>query len=127
MIHVLVVDDEEAIRFMLRRPLEEAGYLVDEAQDGVEALSKIRKGSYDVMLLDVVMPNKGGIELLMDLRKAKPKIQVIVVTGRARVDTGPFKNLTTRLGVCEILEKPVKPEALLNAVKAALETAADPR
>ena len=117
MIRILVVDDEEAIRYLVKRPLEEAGYVVDEAQDGEEALARLRQEHYDVMLLDVVMPNKGGIEVLMDLSNEQPGLKVILVTGRARVEADPFQNLIDKLGVQTVLEKPIDPETILSTVQ----------
>ena len=64
---VLVVDDEASIRRTLREILEYEGLVVDEAQDGVEAIKKVRARSYDVALLDIKMPRKDGLEALAEL------------------------------------------------------------
>ena len=81
---VLVVDDEEAVRQLLKTFLFRWGYEVEEAVDGVQALEKVAKGNYDLLICDILMPNKDGWEVLKEM-KSDPMIKeipVIVLTGK---------------------------------------------
>lgn len=120
----LIVDDEEAIRFTLRSLLQEEGFDVVEATDGEQAIREIRAAAFDVVVLDVVMPNKGGIEVLMELKREFPKLPFVIVSGIAQLDSNPFRNLVGKLGVRHVLEKPIDKEALLQAVRRAIAEAA---
>ena len=79
-VRVLVVDDEEAIRNLLQRILREAGYQVTTAANGKDALYKVSLGEAEVVLLDIKMPGKSGLELLPEIRKDYPNTVVIMST-----------------------------------------------
>lgn len=124
---VLVVDDEVDIATYLASVLEDAGLNVVIAHDGEQALELIRKNPPDLISLDLVMPKKDGIRVLMDLRKNKEwsKIPVIIVTAHAK-DVGVRRNLddvlagSTMTGPSMYLEKPVTPNKYLGGICAAL-------
>ncbi len=120
---ILVVDDEADIRNFLQAALIEAGFEVMTAEDGDEALQKIKKQKPDLISLDLVMPHKSGAKLYHELQKEKEwaKIPVIIVTGHARDDLGKsdLKNLIMS-GPGIYLEKPVKPNNYIAAVKSIL-------
>ncbi|HMX62888.1 MAG TPA: response regulator, partial [Candidatus Sumerlaeota bacterium] len=79
---VLIVDDEENIRFTLRELLrrEAAGYLVEEATNGLEAVEKVKRQRYDLIIMDVRMPKLDGMEALKQMREARPDIIVVMIT-----------------------------------------------
>ena len=77
---ILIVDDEKAIRVILREFLRSLGFEVDTARDGVEALGKLAGGTYDLVLSDINMPRMNGIELLKTVRKEYPDIKRILIT-----------------------------------------------
>jgi DNA-binding response OmpR family regulator len=120
---VLVVDDEADIRNFLKAALTVAGFDVVTANDGYDALEKIKEQTPDLISLDLVMPRKSGIKLYRDLAKNKEwaKIPIIIVTGHARDDLGKadLKELTMS-GPGIYLEKPVRPDNYVAAVKSIL-------
>jgi DNA-binding NtrC family response regulator len=81
--HILVVDDEEALRTVLGSELESSGYEVSTAADGDEAISVIQNKKFDLVLLDIKMPNVDGFEVLKFIKKNFPKLKVIMLTGFA--------------------------------------------
>jgi DNA-binding response OmpR family regulator len=120
---ILVVDDEADVRNFLQAALIEAGFDVTVAEDGDIALQKIKKQKPDLISLDLVMPHKSGAKFYHELQKNKEwaKIPVIIVTGHARDELGKsdLKNLIMS-GPGIYLEKPVKPNNYIAAVKSIL-------
>jgi len=116
MARVLVVDDESGMREMLRDALEEQGHSVCEAEDGSKALVLAQAEQFEVAIIDVLMPVKGGLEALMDLRRKRPGLGVILISGTAQTAAGPFRNLMARLGVQHVFVKPLSLERVLAAV-----------
>ncbi len=117
---ILVVDDEEDVRKFLSLALLEAGFNVITANDGLEALEKVKKQKPDLVSLDLVMPKHSGVKFYRSLVKNKEwsKIPIIIVTGHARDDLGKsdLKELTMS-GPGIYLEKPVKPGNYIAAIK----------
>ncbi len=130
---VLVVDDEVDIATYLASVLEDSGMKVIVAHDGEEALQVIQKDPPDLISLDLVMPNKSGIRLLMDLRKNRDwsKIPVVIVTAHAK-DVGVRRDLddvlaeSTMAGPSMYLEKPVTPRKYLEGICKILRVDAPP-
>ncbi len=120
---ILVVDDEEDVRSFLSTALIEAGFDVSTAEDGNIALEKIKNQIPDLISLDLVMPRKSGAKLYRELLKNKKwaKIPILIVTGHARDELGKsdLKDLTMS-GPGVYLEKPVKPDNYIAAVKSIL-------
>lgn len=117
---VLVVDDEEDVRQYLSMALTDAGFVVQTAVSGTEAMKIIKEKAPDLISLDLVMPGGSGVRLYRDLQKNKTwaKIPVLIVTGHARDDLGrsDLKELTMS-GSGIYLEKPVKPHSYIAAIK----------
>lgn len=84
---ILIADDDAQMRLSLRHILVRAGYLVDEASNGREAVLRInaREGGYDVVLMDIIMPDQEGIETILHLRKNHPDLRIIAMSGGARL------------------------------------------
>jgi two-component system alkaline phosphatase synthesis response regulator PhoP len=118
--HILVVDDEPDVRAYLRSALEDAGFSVETATDGLEALEMVRRRLPDLISLDLVMPGHSGARLYRELQKDKrlSSIPVLVVTGHARDELGrtDFDELTM-CGPGVYLEKPVRPDSYVSAVR----------
>ena len=120
---ILVVDDEPDVRNFLSTCIEDAGFQVDSAVDGQEALEKIEKELPDLMTLDMVMPRKSGIELIRTLRKNNEwaGLPIIVITAHARnefasEDIKSFNAFTSGLKPRRTIEKPVTPEILVRTI-----------
>jgi len=116
---ILVVDDEPDIREYLKSALIDAGFLVDVAANGLEALETVRRDPPDLISLDLVMPQHSGIKFYQAMQKDKTfsRIPVLVVTGHARDDLGraDFEEMLMS-GPGVYLEKPVHPDTYVAAV-----------
>jgi CheY-like chemotaxis protein len=124
---VLVVDDEPDVRGYLRMILEDAGFRVETAGDGEEALERIRARPPDFVSLDLVMPRRSGQRLLFELKRDRDlcRIPVLIVTAHARDDLGrqDLEDILDRAvmsGPGTYLEKPVNPESYVQAVARAV-------
>jgi|WetSurMetagenome_2_1015567.scaffolds.fasta_scaffold68329_3 CheY-like chemotaxis protein len=113
---VLVVDDEEAVRKLLAGVLASAGYQVVAASDGHQAQKVLDSTPVDLVVMDLVMPNREGIETITGMHQARPDLKIIAISGYG----GTFLNVATRLGACAALAKPISPDQLLRAVEDAL-------
>src|SRR4051812_35989442 len=115
---ILVVDDEEHLRRVMRLTLETSGYEVTEAADGESALRGFGDGAtVDAVLLDQKMPGIDGLETLKRLKLRRPDARVIVVTAYASVELAVD---AMKLGATDFVRKPMTPETLRHAVAAAL-------
>jgi two-component system chemotaxis response regulator CheY len=112
MARLLVVDDDEADRIVLRTILERASHEVWVAKDGAEALSHFQGNRIEVVITDLQMSNVHGLELITILRELTPRPGIIAIsgTGEAQLD------MARMMGASHTLQKPVRPDLLLNAV-----------
>jgi len=120
---VLVVDDEPDVRSFLAACIEDAGFQVETAVDGVDALEKVEANAPDLMTLDMVMPRKSGIKVIRTLRENEKwaRLPVIVITAHARDEMGSedikeFNAFASGLRPRYTLEKPVTPEKLVKSI-----------
>jgi two-component system nitrogen regulation response regulator NtrX len=118
--HILVVDDEAEIRSSLEEILREEGYGVASASDANEAMVLLRDTPYDVVLLDIWLPGRDGLEVLAEIRELSPEIrpEVVIVSGHGTIEAAVK---ATKLGAYDFLEKPLSLERTLIAVKNAVE------
>jgi len=115
---ILVIDDEEHIRRMMRLTLETAGYEVGEAKDGAEGLSLYGDGSHwDVVVLDQRMPGMDGLETLRQIKQQDVNARVVMATAYASIELAVD---AMKLGATDFVRKPMTPKVLRNAVSAAL-------
>ena len=117
----LVIDDEQIVLDSVKRILDEGNYVVETTLSGRQGLEWALQKSYDVVLTDVRMPDIGGMLVLRDIKRAKPALPVLIITGYATVRSAVQ---AMKLGASEYIEKPFTPEELLKAVAQAIETAA---
>ncbi|MBI5687672.1 MAG: hybrid sensor histidine kinase/response regulator [Verrucomicrobia bacterium] len=113
MARILVVDDEESLRDTLAAFLSNAGYQVETAENVSAALERLKEGSFDVVVSDIVMPRVTGVELLQTIRQGSPRVQVIMMTGQPTIETAAA---TVRAGAFDYLCKPVPKDAILRCV-----------
>jgi two-component system nitrogen regulation response regulator NtrX len=118
--HILVVDDEAEIRASLEEILREEGYGVASAADADEAMALLRDAPYDVVLLDIWLPGRDGLELLADLRESPPETrpEVVMISGHGTIEAAVK---ATKLGAYDFLEKPLSLERTLIVIKNAVE------
>src|SRR3984893_8732165 len=116
--HILIIDDEEHIRKMMRLTLEAAGHAVGEARDGPEGLKLYGDGSsWDGVVLDQRMPGMDGLETLKRIKASDPRARVVMATAYASIELAVD---AMKLGASDFVRKPMTPETLRNAVSAAL-------
>jgi DNA-binding NtrC family response regulator len=115
---ILVVDDEEIVIRSCMRILAGDEFQVESVQDGREALRKIDDNSYDVIILDIMMPNIDGLEVLRRVKETHPNVDVIMITGLSQIDTAVQ---AMKLGAFDYISKPFEPDELKLVVQRALE------
>jgi len=120
MAKILVIEDEAAIRRVLIKILSEENstYEVDEAEDGLVGTEKVKDGDYDLVLCDIKMPKMDGIEVLEAIKKIKPEVPVVMISGHGDLDTAVN---TMKLGAFDYISKPPDLNRLLNTVRNALD------
>ncbi len=114
---VLVVDDEQSIVTLLKYNLEQAGYVVEIAQDGEEALQKEKETKPDLIVLDVMLPKKDGIEVCKTIRSDKNQVPILMLTAK---DDEFDRVLGLELGADDYMTKPFSPREVVARVKAIL-------
>ena len=126
MARILVVDDEEDVRHSIRFALEGAGYDIFEAQNGLEADERLAENAFDLVITDMIMPEKEGFELIRDIKQNYPDVKIVAITGG-----GSKKNLkgdvimgkddilgfVNKFGADATLQKPFKLAELLDSVE----------
>ncbi len=118
--HILIIEDEAAIRRVLVKILSEESdtYAVEEAEDGLAGIEKIKKKDYDLVLCDIKMPKMDGVEVLEAVKKIKPETPMVMISGHGDLDTAVN---TMRLGAFDYISKPPDLNRLLNTVRIALD------
>ena len=117
---ILIIEDEAAIRRVLTKILSEENdsYLVEDAEDGLVGLEKIKNNDYDLVLCDIKMPKMDGVEVLEAVKKLKPEIPMVMISGHGDMETAIQ---TMRLGAFDYISKPPDLNRLLNTVRNALD------
>jgi len=114
---VLIIDDEPGIRNVLKDILEDENYTVFTAEEGLSGLSLVEKESIDLVILDIWLPNMGGIDVLREIKQSHPEVEVIVISGHANIDMAVK---AVKLGAFDFLEKPLSMDKVITLVKNAL-------
>ncbi len=117
---ILLVDDDELLRSAMLAILERAGYRVHAAADGEQALRYIEKNPVSLVITDLIMPQVEGIEMIVQLRKIRPELKIIAVSGGGRLRPETFLDAAKSLGAWKVMPKPVPTTDLLAAVREAL-------
>lgn len=117
---ILIIEDEASIRRVLTKILSEESdsYQVEEAEDGLAGLEKIRNNEYDLVLCDIKMPKMDGVEVLEEVKKIKPEIPMVMISGHGDMETAIN---TMRLGAFDYISKPPDLNRLLNTVRNAVD------
>ena len=117
----LVIDDEQIVLDSVSKILTDENYEIDVSLSGREGLNQAIEKDYDIVLTDIRMPDIGGMRVLRDVKRAKPSLPVVIITGYASVKSAVQ---AMKLGAADYIEKPFTPDQLLKAVDAALDRAA---
>jgi len=114
---ILVIDDEPIVRLSCEKILSIEGYEVKSVPSGKEGFELLEKESFNLVLLDLKMPDMDGVEVLKKIKSAWPETIVIMITGYSTVETAVK---TLKLGALNYIEKPFTPDALIEGVREAL-------
>jgi DNA-binding response OmpR family regulator len=114
---ILIIDDEDQARRMLHQVLERAGYEVVVARNGSEGLERFRAEPTDLIITDILMPEKEGLETIMDLRREFPQAKIIAMSGGGRAGNLNFLAIAEVLGAQRTLHKPFELQEMLTAVR----------
>ncbi len=117
MADIIVIDDEEQILRLLELILTREGHIVRLARDGNEGLNLQKDAAADLVITDLIMPNKEGIETILELRKNYPDTKVIAISGGGRIDSENYLQIAQWCGASKIFSKPIDRMELLSAVK----------
>jgi DNA-binding NtrC family response regulator len=117
---ILVIDDDYQMRAMLQQMLMRAGHRVIEAANGREGLNLYRTEPTDLIITDLIMPEKEGIETIIELRKEFPSARIIAISGGGKTGILDFLPLAKKLGAVRTLSKPFERQAMVEAVQEVL-------
>ena len=117
---ILVVEDDELMRRVLQSALEKAGHRVVTAADGGEAQAALARGEFALMITDLIMPGKDGIEMIEELRKTRPGLPILAISGGGRMPRDGYLKVARLLGAHAVLGKPFSNDQLLTVVSGLL-------
>lgn len=121
MARILITDDDNVIRRMVRQVLEKEGYEVVEAPDGAQGLELYRKMRCDLVIADIIMPEKEGIGMIGELMREFPNAKIIAISGGGRVSPADYLKIARDFGAMRTLVKPIRKDELLKDVRELLE------
>lgn len=122
---ILVVDDEDELREIVRRVLADAGHRVMTAEDGNSASRLISNEVFDLVITDVIMPERDGMQVITELRRKHPRVRVIAMSGGGHVPRAQYLKMARGLGAHAVLEKPFTASELTQAIATALSSSED--
>ncbi|MBC8317568.1 MAG: response regulator [Desulfobulbaceae bacterium] len=117
---ILVIDDEESIRILLKKILEREGHSVAMAPNGKVGLEMQSQQAADVVITDIFMPEKEGMEVIMELRRNFPEVKIVAMSGGDRKGNMDFLGMTEKLGAHKTLKKPFTLNDVLEVVQSVL-------
>ena len=119
---ILLIDDEPQLRSMLKLILEREGYEVAEAPDGIEGIRIYRQNPADLIITDLIMPNKDGIGVIIELKKEFPNVKIIAMSGGGLNKPEGYLKGAKKLGAACTLTKPIDRGEMLRAIKEVLKS-----
>ncbi len=118
---ILVVDDEAELRDVVTRVLMDAGHRITTAEDGREAIARMEKETFDLVLTDVIMPEKDGMQVITEARRRLPQVKIVAMSGGGHIPRDQYLRIATGLGAHAVLEKPFTSRELIDTVSAVFE------
>lgn len=117
MYHIIIIEDDDEVRFYLERILTRAGYTVTAVCNGREGVEMFRENPADLVITDIIMPEMDGIEAIIDLRRQNRNLKVIAISGGGRAEPQSYLNSARLLGADRTMKKPFSNEEILGALK----------
>ncbi len=116
MAKILVLDDEPSILLMIKKMLEREGHEVDLAMNGMEGMELFEKNKPDLVITDIIMPEKEGLETILELRKKHPELKIIAISGGGRIGPQGYLPSAKYLGADMVFQKPLVQKEFIQAV-----------
>ncbi len=120
MAKILIIDDDDLIRGMVATVLRKRGYEVFKASNGNDGIAMVRSNLPDLVITDILMPDKEGIETIFELQNEFPGIKVIAMSGGGATKNMSFLTMAEKIGAKVALKKPFKPQELFDAIETTL-------
>ena len=117
---ILIVEDDKDLREMLKNSLLKRKYTVLEAGDGKEAILRFKPAITDLVITDLIMPDEDGLKVILNIKKIKPDIKVIAISGGGKAGPGNYLSIARALGADEIFPKPFSLNELLSKIESIL-------
>jgi CheY-like chemotaxis protein len=117
---ILVIEDDSQFRSMLCQMLSKAGYKAIDASNGKEGLELFRRKAPDLVITDLIMPEKEGLETIIELRRDAPHVKIIAISGGGMASPEDYLVLARKLGVQSVMAKPFSREEILEEIQRAL-------
>jgi len=114
---ILLVEDNDDLRTMLKDALEKRRHYIIEASNGREALSKFKSSATDLVITDLLMPEQDGIGLIMELRKVQPEIKIIAISGGGKIGPSNYLDVAKTLGADAVFPKPFNLKSFIEEVE----------
>jgi DNA-binding response OmpR family regulator len=118
--HILLVDDDDGVRRFMHRTLTQAGYEVEDAANGELAVQAYRRRPSDLVITDIVMPDKEGLQTVRELRNLTPPAKIIAISGGGFGRAADYLEMAIMFGAARVLSKPFTSQELIEAVAAVL-------
>jgi len=119
---VLLIEDEELVRELLKEVLEINGFQVLTANNGIDGVRLFKESPTDIVITDLVMPEQEGVKTTLQIKKLAPHVKIIVISGKLETESMNSAPILTMMGADLVLKKPFKNETLLENVNALLAT-----
>ena len=113
---ILLVDDDVMVRETVKHILLSAAHDVVLAQDGKRALEAFAKSRFDLVVTDIIMPEKDGIEVIAEMRRLKPQVRILAISGGGRIGNTDFLQIAEKIGAAATIAKPFDPDDFLVKV-----------
>jgi DNA-binding NtrC family response regulator len=113
---ILIIDDEPHILLMLKKMLERAGYEIDIASNGLEGLELFKKYPSDLVITDIIMPEKEGLETIREMKRLQSGLKIIAMSGGGKITADSYLQTAKLFGASRVIEKPFTQQQMVEAV-----------
>lgn len=121
MFNILIIDDEPNILLMLKKLLERNGYETELAINGVEGIEMFKKSKHDLVITDIIMPEKEGLETIREMKRIKSDLKIIAMSGGGKVSAESYLKIAKIFGASKLIAKPFTIKEMLLAVQELLD------
>ena len=114
---ILIIDDEPYILLMLKKMLEKIGHEVELASNGREGMEMFRNDVVDMVITDIIMPDKEGLEIILEMKQSNPDLKIIAISGGGRISPESYLECAKHFGASRVFQKPFSQKEFVSAVK----------